>query len=275
MPDRLNEKHDLLVKLGTLFGPLLRLVEHPGEYDSQERAETIAQYCAEYLLLNAEFRRFSHGQPLHSYSVQEIQFHAALSAIELQLVAGAPLEKIVHQSLAKARAAIDAVPVPRTSVIVEAGSPFTAYVHLRRLCEVDATKSLVWLDPYLDAAVFHRYLSEVRPPITVTLVSAEPSSSSGKRDRSRWEALLDVSRLFSQERDPTAYRFISQPALHDRWVILDDKRIYALGGSAKDAAAKDYFTITSVEGTPENLMLIEQQLASGKELYGPSSPNHQ
>jgi hypothetical protein len=49
-----------------------------------------------------------------------------------------------------------------------------------------------------------------------------------------------------------------QPSLRDRWPVLDDKRINNLGGSAKDAAAKDNFTISTVDATPTNLAAINQ-----------------
>jgi hypothetical protein len=275
MSDRLREKQDLLVKLGVLFGPLLRLIEHPHEYDAQEKAEAIARYCAEFEILIREFKEFTQGQAGHDYAVQAIGFHIALTNVRSDMVNRLSLETSVRRNFAAARDAIDAVPIPSTSVIVEAGSPFTAYRKLRELCEVDATNSLTWLDPYLDASVFHRYLSDVRPAVKVTLVSAEPSANDGRRGQLRWEALLDASHLFAQERGNAVYRLVNQPELHDRWVIFDGKRIYALGGSPKDAAAKDYFTIASVEGTPENLIRIQQHIERGRELFGSVSPTHQ
>lgn len=169
---------------------------------------------------------------------------------------------------------IDAVPIPRTSVILEAGSPFTAYCRLRALCEVDATKSLLWLDPYLGATVFYRYLSNVRPEVAITLVTSEPGPHAGGQDKRRWDELLDVSRLFAQERDTSLYRLVVQPNLHDRWVVFDTKRIYALGGSAKDAGNQDDFTIAVVEASEPNLLRIKDQIDTGAEWYGPSTPVH-
>jgi hypothetical protein len=187
---------------------------------------------------------------------------------------GQPIEKVVSETFPKAQAAIDAVPVPRTSVILEAGSPFTAYCRLRELCEVDATVSLIWLDPYLDANIFHRFLSSVRPQVPITLVTSEPGSRAGRQNQNRWTRFLDVSRLFAQERGVPGYRLVVQPNLHDRWVVFDAKRIYSLGGSAKDAATREYFTITTVEASPTNLKTIETHTTSGIEFFGPSTPVH-
>lgn len=273
--DRLRQKHDLFVKLGALFGPLLRLVENADQYDEQERAETLARYFAEYRGLQEEFRSFCEGQPGHDYAIQFYRFFTALDGLRGRLVeTSAPLELVVGEQLAIAQSAIDAVPIPRASVIMEAGSPFTTYCRLRELCEVDATNSLMWLDPFFDANVFHRYLSNIRQQVPVTLVTTEPSPNAGRRDKTRWTEFLDLSRLFAQERGPSRYRLVVQPSLHDRWVIFDGRRIYSLGGSAKDAGAKDYFTITSVMSSTENLDRIQAHIDSGTEWFGEGTPQH-
>lgn len=105
---------------------------------------------------------FSIGQPGHNYALEYQRFAAALEDIKISLSQGIPLANLVNKQVGIARGAIDAVPVLSTSIILEAGSPFTAYCRLRALCESDATRSLDWLDPYFDASVFHRYLSGVR-----------------------------------------------------------------------------------------------------------------
>ena len=68
--DRLNEKLDLLVKLGRLFGPMQRLAEFPNEYDDQERAETVARFLSEQQQLTQDFLAFSKGQPGHNYAIE-------------------------------------------------------------------------------------------------------------------------------------------------------------------------------------------------------------
>ena len=261
-------------KLGALFGPLQRLVEHPEQYDEQERAQTIARFCDEYPKLTQEFLSFSQGQSGHNYEVQYLNFRLALNLVKLSLMEDEDLKDMVPTVFSKAQAAIDAVPVPPTSVIIEAGSPFTAYCRLRELCEVDATTSLVWLDPYFDASIFHRYLSSVRSQTVVTLVTCEPNSQASNRDERRWNEFLDISRLYAQERGGTTYKLILQPSLHDRWVVFDEKRIYNLGGSAKDAGSHDYFTITSIESNLSNLQIVQQQVTSGTEMFGLVSQTH-
>jgi hypothetical protein len=88
------------------------------------------------------------------------------------------------------------------------------------------------------------------------------------------ESFLDISYLYAQEHSPEKYRLIVQPDLHDRWIVFDDKRIYALGGSAKDAGVKDYFTITSVKATQDNLRHIKNHIDTGRELFEPKVQTH-
>lgn len=272
--DRLQQKNSLFIKLGALFGPLLRLVENPDQYDDQERAEIFAQYCAEYPNLISAFRVFATGQPGHFYEIEHRKFLHALNGLREKLAKNVYLAEAVKEQLAIAQAALDAIPVPRTSVILEAGSPFTAYCKLKELCEADATSSLVWLDPFLSGSIFHRFLSSVRATVPVTLVTCEPGAHAGRRDKTRWTEFIDISRLYAKERGPAVYRLVTQPSLHDRWIIFDKKRIYALGGSVKDAGDKDYFTITSVEASPENLKKIQMHIDSGIEHFGPTTPHH-
>jgi hypothetical protein len=272
--DRLNKKNDIYVKLGVLFGPLLHMTTNPALYDEQEKAETLARYFADYPALNETFRAFCVGQPGHNYAIEFEKFFNALNGLKYKIMQGMELSAAINEVLSIARACVDAVPVPKTSVILEAGSPFKAYCKLRELCEADAAHSIQWLDPFMGASIFHRFIGNLRPGVSVTLVTAEPGTHAGNRDKSRWIAFLDISRLFAQEKGGQLYRLIVQPNLHDRWVVFDNKRIYSLGGSAKDAGDKDYFTITAIEPSQENMQKIADHINTGTEFYGPNVSTH-
>ncbi len=272
--DRLSEKLDLLVKLGKLFGPMQRLAESPDEYDEQERAETIARYFSEQTLLSQDFTRFSMGQPGHNYTIEYSKFVNALGGVAGRIERGDDFGQIVTKHLAIARDAINAVPVPRSSVILDAGSPFTAYCRLRSLCEADATKSITWFDPYFGPDIFHRYVQFTNQDVAIVLVAAEPGPRAGRQNIDRWNSFLDISCLFASERGTDKYRLLIADSLHDRWLVLDSKRIYSLGGSAKDAASEDLFTIASVEASPANLQKIDDTIDAATEWFGPSTPTH-
>ena len=272
--DRLEAKHDMLIKLGRLFGPLERLIETPENFDEQERDEILARYFAEHRRLEHDFVEFCKGQSGHVYTLEARKFVSALSGVSVSLGRGKTLKDIVPECLKIARDAIQSIPVPRSSVILEAGTPFTAYCRLRSLCEADAKHSLMWFDPYFGESIFHRYLQFVNKDVAITLVASEPGSHAGRANRGRWDSFLDISRLFATERGHDKYRLVIAKSLHDRWLALDKKRIYSLGGSAKDAASNDVFTITSIDPSPTNLKHIDNIIDNGEEWFGPANPNH-
>ena len=180
----------------------------------------------------------------------------------------------VTACLGSIRDAINAVPVPGSSVILAAGTPFTAYCKLRSLCEADATKSIQWFDPYFGPDIFHRYLQFANSQVSLVLIASEPGPHAGRKNTDRWNAFLGISRLFARERGVNNYRLLVGGSLHDRWLVLDGKRIYSLGGSAKDAASKDLFTMSNVEASAENLQKIDDTISSATEWFGPGTPVH-
>jgi len=272
--DRLQAKLDILMKLGRLFGPMESLVERPSDFDEQERAEIYARYFSEYPQLHIEFKKFTTGQPGHNYQIEFQRFFDALDSVYQRLRQEHALEQVLRENVKAARDAVQAVPVPRSSVILEAGSPFTAFCRLRSLCEADAKYTLTWFDPYFGSSIFHRYLQFVDSSVSITLVASEPGPRAGRANTDRWNEFLDISRLFAAERGPATYRLVVAPTLHDRWLILDQKRIYAVGGSAKDAASKDIFTIASVDPTPANLRIVDDTVGTGVEWFGPTVDVH-
>jgi hypothetical protein len=275
--NRLEMKSDLQFKLGLLFGPLLRIAERPAEYDQQELSEAVARYCYEYPKFYEEMRVFCESQPGHSYQVEMNRMWMGLQGVMADVCHdSASVADVVVDRTKMARAALDAIPLPRDSAILEAGSPFTTYCKIRDLCQADATKELALVDGYMDDTVFHRFLRPVREDVPITLVTSDLRVGAGKRDQQRHAAFLDVSRLFAQERGPTHYRLVLQPAglLHDRWMRFDGKRLLNLGGSAKDAGDRQYFTITFIDPTPDNLNAFQKHIDTGTEYYGPSTARH-
>ena len=273
--DRLSQKNELMVKLGRLFGPLQSLSESPEKYDEQERAETVARFMSEHIVFIKEFHTFSLGQPGHNYQIEWLKLHNALTSVGQRIPKGDDLSDIIEESLPKATEAIHAVPVPRSSIILEAGTPFSAYSKLRSLCEADASHSIKWFDPYFGPDIFQRYLQFTKSNLHITLVTSEPGPHAGRKNRQRWDNFVDVSRLFAVERGTSGYNLLVASSIHDRWLVLDDKRIYNLGGSAKDAAFKDLFTISVIDATDENLKNIEVTEKSAAEWFGPGVTSHQ
>jgi hypothetical protein len=275
--NRLQEKNQLIFKLGALFGPLLSLMEKPEEYDEQERVEVIARYCAEYPEFRREFRKFTQSQPGYDFIVQYERLGGAFDEIQQKLNQGFyQLDVFIPTQLEVAQAAITSIPIPANSVILEAGTPFSTYSVLKDLCEADAINSLTWIDAYIDSSIFHRYLRGVRDTCSVTIVTSELRKGTGSSDLRRWNEFLDISRLYARERGVDRYRLVAHPAgvLHDRWACFDGKRIYTLGGSAKDAGSRQYFTLARLDASAENLDKIKKHADGGTEYFGINTPIH-
>jgi uncharacterized protein YukE len=272
--DRLRKKEGLDIQLVLLFGPILHLLFNPDAYDRQEAAETTARFFAEHERLKSDFSAFCTGQSGHSYSRQELRFRTALTDVAYLLRTeddNIVLREKVQINYFVARNAITDVPIPRKTMPFLAHTPYSTYRALRALCATEATHEVIWVDPYFDVSIFDRYIGDMSPTITVTLVTAVPRTTSDRR----WTRFLDVSRLYGKERDSNHYRLIvHQDGLHDRWVLFDRERLYSMGGSVKDAGDKQYFTLQRLDAAPESLGIIDSLIASGTEYFGPSTPKH-
>ena len=226
--DRLNEKLDLLVKLGRLFGPMQRLAEFPDEYDEQERAETIARYFSEHQFLIQDFAKFSTGEPGRDCRIKGKKFIRALGRVESRIEQEHDLRQIVTEHLTIARDAINAVPVPRSSIILDAGTPFTAYCKLRSLSK-----------------------------------GGGGGGGGG-----------GGSRLFAGERGINKYRLLIVNSLHDRWLVLDSKRIYALGGFGQRCCVKGSVYDNQRRGFGGQSPEDRRHPDAVTEWFGPSTPTH-
>lgn len=109
----------------------------------------------------------------------------------------------------------------------------------------------------------------------VTLVTQAPWGQASAHDNQCWLEFLDVSRLYSRKHDAHHYRLlVSNQDLHDRWLRFDNRRLFSLGGSAKDAGDRQYFTIAPLALTPENAARVQAHVDNSEEWYGPSTPQH-
>ncbi len=171
-----------------------------------------------------------------------------------------------------AQKAIRSVPCDDPDTIMPAESPLQTYNLLRAICR--GAKSRVQLfDPYLDAQPFHRYLMEATENVEITVVTSEaimvvPSGPKTlRRDR-----IVSVSELFAAER-PTSYRFLVTPKQHDRHLRVDDA-IHHLGGSIKDAAVEDPYTIANLDPTQSNHAFLDGMINKSTEWFGPNVTTH-
>ncbi len=161
-----------------------------------------------------------------------------------------------------------AVPNFPDALILEAHTPFSTYCVVKDLCQTVAER-LIWVDRYLAANIFYRYLRDVSNNVNVTLITWPQN----KRGATEFLKFMEASRLYATERGPDKYRLVVHPDIHDRWLCCDAK-IFALGGSVKDASNKSYFTLSKLDPTEENFKKIDQLLSTGPEIFGPTQTTH-
>jgi hypothetical protein len=269
--NRKREQAALIWKIGSLFGPLVRMSENPSSYDADERERIAARFHAELPAFSNLFSAYCSGEPGHSYSYQQRQsaniFHSTIQMSATVLAQSANNFSNQYLDL------VQSIPVPIDSAVYEARTPFTTYCLVKDLC-CAVNKKLVWFDRYFDHTIFHRYLVETSQSAQITLVTWPRSECKGKRDESRFDDFMDISKLFAQQRGPQSYCLIVNKDFHDRWLRCDDKFL-VLGGSIKDIGKDNTFTVSRLDTSPQTLKEFDEPVINGVELFGPRQPVHQ
>ena len=272
--DRQEQKSELIYKLGLLLCLLEDMVAHPDKHDHVWRRQASGKFSHDIPEFKRALTEFRDGEPGRVYQAQWDRVMHWLYTIQGRLDECLDDPGTLGELLDGARkdmmAAIAEVPAFEGAKLLKAHSPFSAYCTLKDLC-ASATRILTWVDGYLDATIFYRYLRDVSPNINVTLLTLPREKES--RKAKHFEAFLDVSRMYAKERCPDTYRLVVHNQVHDRWLCCDGE-IYELGCSAKDAGGAKPCTLAKLEPPEETLREIERLLKTGTELYGPTNHTH-
>lgn len=81
MTSRLEQKNDLLIKLGMLFRPLVEMVESTALHDPEARSRVLARYAKESLDFMVEMNTFSQEDPGYRYEVEAQRVALAVRGI--------------------------------------------------------------------------------------------------------------------------------------------------------------------------------------------------
>ena len=268
--DRKQQQAELIYKFGQLVRPLVELVEYPDQQTSQTRARASAKYMHDLKDMIHAVQSFSRGEPGHKYDVEHKRAAVALHTMEHSLASLRDDSVMLCSALGHLKRevidAISAIPTEMDSQVLEAHSPFQAYVKLKAFFETTTTR-LIWADPYMGPGLFHRYLNDLPGTVALTLITKDRGTNA------EYASFLDISKLYANERGPTNYRLIVEGSNHDRWLRCDDQ-LYHLGGSAKDAGHKSPFTLTKLEPSPANFQRLDDLITGGRELFGPTNTCH-
>jgi len=241
---RSEMKCELNCQLGALFAELDAIADNPDAFSTPAKEEALARYNANNGALRKNVIKFSKPTPNLEYRKQRRDFSHAIRRVadEIERLSFQALPEVVNQGKEKAKKALNSIPATDDLELLKEKEPFTAYCAIRNLFCNESTKSILWIDPYLKECIFHRFLRGVGRDVDITLVTRAVSPTADPEKRRARQEFLDVSNLFAQEH-AGRYTLLTRPHLHDRKLVVDDTRFYLLGGSAKDAGKKSYFTI--------------------------------
>jgi len=274
--NRKQQQANLIFKLGQLLGPPIKMAENHSAYDADERTRIMARLSAEIPPFTNEVREFCVSEPGHDYVTQYWKANAAIENLRTHFMGHSATEEklfeLIKETAPKVQGIILSIPVPTDSLILEARTPFSTYCLVNSLCST-VTQKIVWQDRYFDQTIFHRYFIDTPTTAQITLLTWPRSECKGKRDESRYDEFIDLSKLFARERGPQGYRLIRNPNFHDRWLRCDDK-LFALGGSIKDIGNGTTFSISRLDSTMQNFKEFDDPVATGTEVFGPNQTSH-
>ena len=267
MTDRKEEQADLLIQFGDLIAPLEGLVALPEKQTPQTRSRACAKFIHDLQLFQQNVQQFVTGELGHHYSVERQGIIGSLNIFSSQLDQFRDDPEVIKSRLADLRETVKrnilSIPCDVEEGVIGSGSPFTAYLKIRSICET-AEKELVFVDPWMGAGTPRRYFRDIPESVVVSVITK-------KRSRQDFSDFLDLSWLYSKERGHLKYRLFYHSDLHDRYLKADDT-VYHLGGSIKDAGVGSDFTITN--GDAQTAEAISKLMKEATEVFGPKNPKH-
>jgi hypothetical protein len=119
------------------------------------------------------------------------------------------------------------------NVAMGQGAVFDYFDEVRKIIE-EATKDLLFVDPYLDAEFVPRYLPHIAPDVAIRLLA-----------QNKLATLLPAVEMFIQQ-SGRKIQIRSTSGLHDRYVLVDGASCFQSGSSFKDGAKKSPTTLTQI-----------------------------
>jgi len=269
MISRKEQQAELLIQFGELVSPLEELVEYPDTQTANTRIKATAKFTHDRDNFQHLLNAFTHGEPGHDYKAENTQISGHLNRFTNQILSFRESTENLRKELQDLKNTfiqnILAIPCELDTEVLEAGSPFTAFMKIRSIFET-ATKQLVLIDPYMGQGTVRRYFHNIPEHVTLAVVTK-------KRSGDEFRDFLDVSRLYAKERSPSHYSLMYHPDLHDRYLKCDNT-IYHLGGSLKDAGSNSDYTVSKIQDESDGEAKIRNLIADSTEQFGPKQLNH-
>lgn len=124
-------------------------------------------------------------------------------------------------------------PVERPPQELEAffkkGEAHDAYVHIRTIVQ-SATSNIIVIDPFIDDSIYVLLKTLDVRSIRIRVLARERNLP---KDFS-----LEGEKFFEQHTNLSSFEDRATEDIHDRFIVIDNKRVYLLGTSVKDAGKK-------------------------------------
>jgi len=249
---------------GELIAPLDDLVKNSNSQNQQTRAKASAKFSHDKPVFLATLNIFCNGESGHVYAVESAAITAKLNGFSNSLISFRDEEEILKDKLQELKksvlSSIVAIPCEIDSEVLEAGSPFTAYVKLKSIIET-AVNKVIFIDPYMAPTIVNRYFNLVSENTQVTVITKF------RRGRTEFDDFLSLSKLYANQVGSEKYTLKFHDTNHDRYLQCDDD-VYHLGGSLKDAGDKSSFTITKVRSIAEGEIEVNKLISESSEQFG-------
>ena len=201
------------------------------------------------------------------------QLHTTVQNIEAMSISSTAegiqrIGNMIEDRLSVVKHTVRSIPCDVPGFILDANTPFQAYRRLHAIVQ-GAETQVDLFDPYLDGDVYHRYLDDVDANVKITVVMSKDITL--PNHAKRLARIVSISKLFAAER-PTTYRLLAAD-IHDRHLRADNK-VFHLGGSAKDMAAKNPYTVSNVEAASAIGASLDAIITGGEEWFGPTTTIH-
>ena len=269
MKSRKEQQAELLIQFGELIASMNELVNYPDQQTSQTRAKASAKFTHDRDSFQHLLNDFTGGEPGHDYQIENRQISKHLNSFTNQLVSFRDDTEKLRDELTRLKKAVIvsilSIPCELDSEVLEAGSPFTAFVKIRSICET-ANQELIFVDPYMGQGTVRRFFHGIPEQVTVTVITKQ-------RGGNEFLDFLDVSKLYADERGQSRYCLMYHPDLHDRYLKCDET-VYHLGGSLKDAGRKSGYTISKIMVASDGEASVVKLMGESTEQFGPNKSNH-
>lgn len=262
MTSRKEQQAELLIQFGELIASMNELVNYPDQQTSQTRTKASAKFTHDRDSFQHLLNEFTRGEPGHDYRVENTQVSKRLNSFTNQMVSFRDDTEKLRDELTKLRetviVSILSIPCELDSEVLEAGSPFIAFIKIRSICET-ANRELIFVDPYMGQGAVRRYFHGIPEQVAVTVITKQRGSD-------EFRDFLDVSKLYADERGQSKYHLMYHPDLHDRYLKCDDT-VYHLGGSLKDAGRKSGYTVSKIRVASDGAAQVLKLLRKWGQVY--------